>query len=155
MRVGNSSNCRRLGTTTVEAAIVLPTVFLFIIGMCVIGLGIYRYQQVASLAREGARYASVHGTQYAFNTGNSAATATDIYNNAIQPMAIGLNTGSLSYSVTWNTSNSPTSYSSTSTPPGAPVNNSVSVTVTYSWTPELYVAGPINLTSTSVMPMSY
>jgi Flp pilus assembly protein TadG len=155
MRVGNSSNCRRLGTTTVEAAIVLPTVFLFIIGMCVIGLGIYRYQQVASLAREGARYASVHGTQYAFNTGNSAATATDIYNNAIQPMAIGLNTGSLSYSVTWNTSNSPTSYSSTSTPPGAPVNNSVSVTVTYSWTPELYVTGPINLTSTSVMPMSY
>ena len=53
MRVGNSANRRRRGTTTVEAAIVLPTVFLFVIGMCVIGLGIYRYQQVASLARGG------------------------------------------------------------------------------------------------------
>ncbi len=155
MQVGNSSNRRRRGTTTVEAAIVLPTVFLFIIGMCVISLGIYYYQQVASLAREGARYASVHGTQYAADTNNAPATAADIYNNAILPMAVGLNTGSLSYAVSWNTSNSPTSYSTTSTPPGAPVNNSVSVTVTYSWTPELYLTGPINLTSTSVLPMSY
>jgi Flp pilus assembly protein TadG len=155
MRAANSPNRSRRGATMVEAALVLPTVFLFIIGMCVIGLGIYRYQQVASLAREGARYASVHGTQYAADTGNAAATATDIYNNAIQPMAVGLNTSSLSYSVSWNPSNSPTSYNSGSTPPGAPVDNTVSVTVTYQWTPELYLTGPINLTSTSVMPMSY
>ncbi len=40
-------------------------------------MGIYRYQQVASLAREGARYASVHGSQYAADTGNAAATASD------------------------------------------------------------------------------
>ena len=30
-----------------------PTVFMFMIGMCVVGLGIYRYQQVASLRRGG------------------------------------------------------------------------------------------------------
>ncbi len=118
MRARNSSNSRRRGSTLVETAILLPTVFLFVIGMCVIGLGIYRYQQVASLAHEGARYASVHGTQYAANTGNSAATATDIYNNAIQPMAVGLNATYLTYSVSWNTSNSPASYSATSNPPG-------------------------------------
>jgi Flp pilus assembly protein TadG len=161
MQVGNSSNCRRRGTTTVEAAIVLPTVFLFIIGMCVIGLGIYRYQQVASLAREGARYASVHGT--------SAAAAIDIYNNAIQPIAVGLSTSSLTYQVQWGTAVSgslvwtlwdssiktPISYNPNSTPPGATMINAVRVTVTYQWTPELYLTGPINLTSTSEMPMSY
>ena len=60
-------------------------------------------------------------------------TATDIYNNAIQPMAVGLGTTSLTYQVQWGTAVSgslvwtswdsssklPTSYSSTSTPPGA------------------------------------
>ena len=53
MRDRNSSNSRRRGSTLVETAILLPTVFLFVIGMCVIGLGIYRYQQVASLAARG------------------------------------------------------------------------------------------------------
>jgi Flp pilus assembly protein TadG len=157
MRTRNSSNRSRRGATLVEAAIVLPTTFLLIIGMCVIGLGIYRYQQVASLAREGARYASVHGAQYAADTGNPAATPTDVFNNAIQPMAVGLSTSALSYSVNWNTSNWPTSWIVNSNPPPPAVtqDNTVSVTVRYQWTPELYLTGPINLTSTSTMPMSY
>jgi Flp pilus assembly protein TadG len=157
MRASNSPKRSRRGATLVEAAIVLPTVFMFIIGMCVIGLGIYRYQQVASLAREGARYASVHGMQYQQDTQIPAATASDIYNNAILPMAVGLNTGSLTYSVNWNTSNWPTSWIVNPNPPPAAMtqDNTVSVTVSYQWTPELYLTGPINLTSTSVMPMSY
>jgi hypothetical protein len=36
-----------------------------------------------------------------------------------------------------------------------PVQNTVSVTVTYSWFPELSLLGPTNLQSTAVMPMSY
>jgi Flp pilus assembly protein TadG len=139
----------------VETALVIPAVLMFTLGMVIIGMGIYCYQQVATLAREGARYASVHGTQYAADTGNSAATASDVYNNAIKPMAVGLNAKYLSYTVGWNTTNSPTSYNPNSTPPGAPIGNTVSVTVTYQWTPELFLTGPINLTSTSVMPMSY
>jgi Flp pilus assembly protein TadG len=145
----------RRGGFAVETALLLPVMVLFIAGSSILGLGVYRYQLVASLAREGARYASVHGTQYAKDTGNPAATAADIYNNAIVPMAIGLDLRNLSYSVTWNTSNSPTSANRFSTPPGQPVGNTVSVTVTYKWTPELYITGPMNLTSTSVMPMSY
>jgi hypothetical protein len=130
---------------------------MFTIGVCIMGLGIFRYQQVATLAREGARYASVHGTQYAQDTGNTAATAADVFNNAIKPMAVGLNTNStyLTSSVTWTTTNAPTSFNPSSTPPGEPRGNYVSVTVTYKWVPEAYVAGPISLTSTSVMPMSY
>jgi hypothetical protein len=29
------------------------------------------------------------------------------------------------------------------------------VTVTYPWIPDLYLVGPINLSSTATMPMSY
>jgi Flp pilus assembly protein TadG len=145
----------RRGGYATETAIVMPMMVLITAGFSVLGLGVYRYQLVASLAREGARYASVHGTQYATDTGNPAATAADIYDNAIKPMAVGLDLRNLSYSVTWNTSNSPTSSNPSSSPPGQPVGNTVSVMVTYKWTPELYITGPINLTSTSVMPMSY
>jgi len=155
MRVRRISSRPRRGSSLVEAAIALPVALMFILGTCVIGLGIYRYQQMASLAREGARYASVHGTQYAQVTGNSAATATDIYNNAILPMAIGLNLTPSDVTVTWNITNSPTSYNPNSTPPGEPQQNTVSVTVSYTWMPEMYLAGPITLTSKSTMPMSF
>jgi Flp pilus assembly protein TadG len=157
MRSRSTLGLPRRGATAVEAAFVLPVAFMFIIGMVVIGLGIYRYQQVAALAREGARYASVHGTKYAAIAGNTAATQASILSNAIVPMAVGLNTSSsyLTCTVTWNTSNSPTSYNPNSNPPGEPLQNTVSVTVTYKWVPEMYIAGPINLTSTSTMPMTF
>ena len=48
-----------------------------------------------------------------------------------------------------------TSVNPNSSPAGLAMYNAVKVTVSYSWTPELYVAGPINLTSTSMMQMSY
>jgi Flp pilus assembly protein TadG len=155
MRARTTPNPSRRGGAALETAIALPVALMLIIGLCVIALGVYRYQLVASLAREGARYASVHGTQYAADTGNAAATAADIYNNAILPMAVGLTPSNLTYSVTWNTSNSPTSPNPNSNPVGLPLDNTVSVTVSYQWTPELYLTGPFNLTSTSVMPMSY
>ena len=76
----------RHGATTLESAVVIPVVLLFCLGTCIVGLGIYRYQQVATLAREGARYASVHGSQYTTDTGNTQPTASDIYTNAIVPL---------------------------------------------------------------------
>jgi Flp pilus assembly protein TadG len=156
MRVGRISRFRRRrGAAALQYAFVIPLVLMFTLGTCVIGLGIFRYQQVATLAREGARYASVHGTQYAADTGNAAATAATIYSNAIAPMAVGLNSKALTSSVSWNTTNSPTSYNANSTPPGEPIYNTVSVTVNYAWTPKFYLTGSLTLTSTSVMPMSY
>jgi Flp pilus assembly protein TadG len=145
---------RRRGATMVEAAVVLPFVFAFLIGTVTMGMGIFRYQQVAAMAREGARYAAVHGAQYAADTGNSAAIYTDIYNNAILPYSYGLDPSDIvfnSSSVTWSLSNTPTSATST----GATQMNTVSVTVTYNWTPERFIVGPIALSSTSVMPMAY
>lgn len=155
MRCRRTLGPPRRGATAVEAALVLPVVFTFIFGMVVMGFLVYYYYQVASLAREGARYASVHGSQYAADTGNSAATATTIMSNAITPMAVGLDPNKLTCTVTWNTSNSPTSYNPNSAPPGEPLQNTVSVTVTYQWKPWLYITSTLNLSSTATMPMTY
>jgi hypothetical protein len=53
----------RQAATVVECAIIYPVLFLFLIGLAVGGAGIFRYQEVSSLAREAARYASTHGAQ--------------------------------------------------------------------------------------------
>jgi hypothetical protein len=121
--------------------------------MIIGAIGMFRYQEVASLAREGARWASVHGAQYARDTGNPAAGPTDVYNQAIQPRAVAFDPSRLTCTVTWNTDNNPYH---TMTVGGnvTPVTNTVSVTVTYQWIPELYLGG-ITLTSTSVVPMEY
>ena len=55
---------RRPGAHLVECSLVFPLVFFLVLGLVVGGMGIYRYQQVCYLAREAARYASVHGGQY-------------------------------------------------------------------------------------------
>ena len=143
MRVRRTPKPPRRGVQAVEAAIVLPVVMMLTFGTCSTAMGIFYYQQVATLAHEGARYASVHGGLYQQEVnGGNPVTASDIYHNAILPMAVGLTPSHLTYSVIWNATN-------------MPYNNSVSVTVTYQWTPDLYITGPLYLTSTSVMPMSY
>jgi Flp pilus assembly protein TadG len=141
------------GAVALEAAIIVPTLFFVIMTILVSGMGVFRYQQMAYLAREGARYASVHGGQYAAETGNSAASATDVYNNAIKPKAIALSLDHLSYSVSWNSSNYPYHVNIVNNQL-VKVTNTVTVTVSYNWVPEFYFGG-MTLSSTSVMPMAY
>jgi Flp pilus assembly protein TadG len=131
---------RRRGTHLVECAVVFPLLFLLLLGLLVGGLGVFRYQEVASLAREGARYASVHGFQYQQVTGKPAATDVDVFTNAISPRAVILDPAGLHYSVTWNPDNKQ--------------GSAVTVQVNYQWLPEAYLGG-ITLSSTSTMPMSY
>ncbi len=142
----------RPGALTVEAALVFPVVAFLILALCVGASGIFRYQEACYAAHEGARYASVHGTDYQKDTKNTAATAQDVFNNGIVPQLITLDSSKLTYSVTWNTTNSP--YSVTSNY-AKPVANTVTVTVTYPWVPEMYLVGPIYLTGSSTLPMSY
>ena len=131
MRVRRTPNPPRRGVQAVEAAIVLPVVMMLILGTCSTAMGVYYYQLVATLAREGARYASVHGSQYVqpCRYGGTPVTASDIYINAIKPMAVGLNLSNLTYTVQWGTAVSGswvwTSWVSSSTspptsPPGPP-----------------------------------
>jgi Flp pilus assembly protein TadG len=130
----------RRGATIVECAMVYPVTLLLLFGLIIGGLGVFRYQQVASLAREGARYASVHGTKYAQMTGQPAATPQTVFDQAIQTRAVGLDSSRLTYNVTWSPDNRQ--------------GSDVTVQVIYSWVPEGYL-NPITLSSTSTMRMSY
>lgn len=130
----------RSGVTVVECAIIFPGFFLLLIGTIVMGLGVFRYQEVAHLAREGARWASVHGLEYQQRTGNWAATPQDVFDNAIKPNVVALDPNQLSYKVTWNPDNRQ--------------GGLVSVTVNYNWVPEVFFGG-FTLTSTSTVPVSY
>jgi len=142
----------RPGAALVEAAFVLPVAIFLILAIVVGGMGVFHYQETCYLAREGARYAAVHGTDYQKDTKNAPATAQDVYDNAIKPQIMTLDPNNLAYSVTWTSSNSPTTVTNDA---GKPLGNTVSVTVTYTWIPEWFLAGPIPFTSTSTLPMSY
>jgi Flp pilus assembly protein TadG len=142
----------RRGATLVESAFVLAVLFFLLLAIVVGGYGVLRYQQLAMLAREGARYAAVHGGQYAQETGNPAATPADVYKNAILPYAVNLEPAKLSYTVSWASDNMP--YHMTADYE-KPTSNTVTVKVIYTWLPEFYLVGPITLTSSSTMTVSY
>lgn len=52
---------RGSGQALVEFALVAPILLVFIFGVLDLGRGIYTYSVVSDVAREGARYAIVHG----------------------------------------------------------------------------------------------
>ena len=145
---------QRLGVTVVECTVVYPVLLLLLMGLLIGAAGIFRYSQLASLSREAARYASVHGGQYAQEAKVTAPTPADIYNNVVLPRAEGFDTSQLNYSITYNTSNMPYYTILDSNNNVIPIQNTVTVTLTYNWVPEAFLGG-ITMSSTSVMPMSY
>jgi Flp pilus assembly protein TadG len=141
---------QRRGAAAVETALVLPAAVFFILMILIGGAGVFRYNELALLTREGARYASVHGKQYERETGNTAATADDVFNNAIKPKAALLNPDRLTYSVTWDTDNWPNRIEGDAR---TPITNTVTVTLSYQWEVEIPFVRTINLSSTSTMQM--
>jgi hypothetical protein len=116
---------------------VYPVAVLLLMGTLIMGLGTFRYQQLQFLARQGARYASVHGPTYASESGQSKAS-TDTVLAYVQGLAVGLD-GLDCTAVT---------YSATTVP------CTVGVTLTYTWTPGKYFS-PVTWTVTSTMPVTY
>ena len=107
MYVRSESRRRRRGVVVLEFSLTLPILILLTLGTIVLSLGVSQFQMVAALAREGSRYASVRGTEYQSATGNTAATAADVYNKAILPLAAGMPTQDLSCDVSWSPNNQP------------------------------------------------
>ena len=121
------------GMTVVEVSIAAPVAFLLVIGLMVGGLGTFRYQQVATLAREGAGYASLHGPFYEDRTGLPRATSDEVMTNAILPLAAGLDPTALTCTLTYDTT-----------------ANTATVKLDYNWLPEGLLPAT-TLSSTSVM----
>jgi Flp pilus assembly protein TadG len=143
----------RRGATLVELAIVLPVTFCLIAALVVGVLGVFRYQEVASLTRAAGRYASTHGAQYRKDAELAIGTATDWQDDirayVIPPASVLLDANLLTLQATWP---------DVSNQPGKPDNwpkSTVTVTITYQWVPELYLVGPYYLRSTSCVEISH
>lgn len=144
---------RRNGAHSVEAAFIYPLVLLFVIGTIIGGIAVFRNNQVANLAREGARWASVHGATYSADTGDPKATEASVWESAILPKMVGMDRSRVTYSVTWDDPyQDPKWYDYDA---GAWKTNYVHVTVTYQWMPEAFLVGPINIRGTSDAAVSY
>lgn len=147
------------GASLVEFAVVAPIAFLLIIGFAVLASGVYRYQQNAYLAREGARYASVHGYAYrkamGLAVGDSVVWTEDIRTNAVLPQARALNPAKLTVAAAWQTGNNMANAGDPATNFATTIKNAVTVTVSYEWFPEAFLVGPIVLKSSTTLPMTY
>jgi hypothetical protein len=121
--------------TVVEVAITAPVAFLMVLGLIVGGLGAFRYQQVAHLAREGASYAAVRGPKHQNRLGQPPIGSAEVLANAVLPLAAGLDSTALECNCTFDSD-----------------ANTATVVVRYHWLPEAYV-GATTLTSTSVMSL--
>jgi hypothetical protein len=144
-------------------------------GLAVCGTDVFFYQQMSHLAREAARYAATHAGQY--QQENAAAisqgtlpnvTRSYLTTNVVQARAVSLDPSKLQVAINFNTSAGSFDWDDTAHNgdrwPYSPrtINattynetNTVSVTVTYQWTPPWFIGGPLTVTSTAVMPVCY
>jgi hypothetical protein len=157
---------RRRAVATLEAAVVLPLLFFVLFSLIVGAVGVYRYQAIAWLSREAAEYAAVRGQQYQLdNQLNSSPTEKEIIAATVLPRAIGLDPSALTTKIefvdqstgtvsSWDTATkAPISMTTDQTNVNDAYSNTVRVTVTYQWTPEMVFSGPVTFQSVSEIPM--
>jgi hypothetical protein len=176
---------KRCAAATVETAIVLPIAFFLVAAIAIGGMLVFKAQEIGHIARETARYASVHGNVCYMATGTATTesalityaqgkaltipsnqlTSSQVTVNmlVIKPGTAAASTQPAASTVDWDdtTNNQHRSPYSTWTNNSSGSNvtttvcNMVIVTVTYTWDPNIYFLGPIKLSSTSTMPMCY
>src|SRR5664279_1233779 len=110
---------RHRGMTLVETSLVSIIALSLLLGTTTVGLGVFRYQQLTWLAREGAQWASVHGGTYQQETKATAPKSQDILTNVVNPKLVGMSPGSVTCTI-----------SMTST--------KATVTLSYTWIPETF-----------------
>src|SRR5437870_13248717 len=83
----------RRGATLFESTVVLSLSFLLLFAAMVATHTVFQRHQLGAMAREAARYASVHGGQYRHDAGLPPGTIedwkADIYANALVPNMVG------------------------------------------------------------------
>jgi len=138
------SDRRRLfiarGQTYAEFALIVPCFLLLLFGIIWLSLAVYTYNYVSYSAREGSRYAAVHGTDSKQPVTTAAAVTTFVRNDAP-----GLNPSNLTLSTTWTPTATPGN-------PGGTVQVQVQYQLRFSIPFMPHVTLP--LTSTSKMTIS-
>jgi Flp pilus assembly protein TadG len=109
---------RRSGAALVEAAFVVPVLLLMLYGVFCGAIMVITVDQVDTAAREGARWASVRGNMYAFDTKQPAATPAAV-SAFVKTQGVTLDPNRMTVNTTWNTNNRP--------------GNFVTVEVIYNW----------------------
>jgi TadE-like protein len=146
----------------VEAAVVLPVVLFLLLMLVIGGFGVFRYQQVGMLAREGTRWASVRGSAWQVDTGQKSPTQQEILQNAVLPMAVGMDANKITMAAEWidgQTGAATPWDSSRKSPLGVAksnqgVTNRIRITINYEWVPGALFPGSIYMNSVSEMPIS-
>jgi Flp pilus assembly protein TadG len=151
MRLATQKN--RRGATAVEVAVIIPVMVVILALAIDVTTGVFRFHQVATLARAGARYAAVHAGQYAAEQSASVVTQDQLKQNVILPQSVGLASNLLTCTLAWIDNSSYPWTDSSDT--GARTQNRVRVVVSYQWQPMFLFGTPLTLTSTSEMTISY
>jgi Flp pilus assembly protein TadG len=156
MFVSRKNRVQRRGVATLEFAFIAPVLFLLLYGLLAGSLAVFRYQQISSLARDCARWASTHGASWAqANNGGKLTTQSDVFTKVLEQRAFVFDTAKLksSSTVTWD-DGSQAPITSTS------MRNRVHVTLKYSLGAENFplvgaLLSGITLTSTAERDLSF
>ncbi len=162
MRKQQSGRSRR-GALILESAIVYPVLMFLLLGFVICGMAVFRSQQVTCQAREAARWASVRGGDYQADTNAPSPTQEDIRQTVLLPLAVGMTTDTLRLTVQWIDQSTAIAYDwdtaskdvKSVTPQGDYVTNTIRVTVTYQIPANLFWQSPLQMSSTSEIPMAY
>lgn len=147
----------RCGAVTLEAAIVYPVLLLLLFGLVVGGLMVFRYQQVALVAQETARYASVRGAAWARDTMKTSPSAATIREQVVLPLVPGVAPEDVTVRIEWidKTTGQALEWDASSKEPSTDVinvgivTNEVRVSVGVKWSPRMVIR------SVAVVPMGY
>jgi Flp pilus assembly protein TadG len=131
------------GAALVELAVTLPILLGFVFGLMQVCLAYYTYEYISELAREGTRYAALHGPTCETSSGSSCAAVAEDVNDYVA----GLGWPNIG-GATFSESNVSTTY-----PNGYVAGQPVVVTVTYTFPYKIpfVMSQPLSLTSSSQM----
>src|ERR1700692_623092 len=90
------------GQTYVEFALIAPCFLLLLFSIMWLSIAVYAYNYVSYGAREGSRYAAVHGTD-----SKQPVTTVDAVTTFVQNKTPGLNTSNLTVGTTWTPTATP------------------------------------------------
>src|SRR6185436_6044700 len=93
----------RRGQALIEGAMTLVIFLSLVFGVCEFGRAIWIYTLICHVAREGTRYAAVHGSQ----SGMTSATAIANTNALVKARAVGLPAANVNVTTTWVPNNTP------------------------------------------------